>query len=219
MFFVKKTYMKQFGLSIIFLLFTLNLFAQPQIGLRFATDLNYFPRFEEQNLISGWFSTGKFGVFFRNDQPRSSFEMGLNVNYKDFDDKGFPNLPGVMQNFQQDQNAGFTSLEMDLKVGPKFYGLYPKIGYILGYRFNAGGFQAPESHEINPFYLHLPFGASFNLPTGFGTVGAGAYYLVGVTNVLKNPNPQNTQGLYNGGRMRAINIEIVVTYGVRQWKK
>lgn len=213
---LNKTSMKQFLLYNLFLLCSLSLLSQPHLGLRFSTDLNYFPRFEERDFISGWFSTGKFGVFLRNDQPKSGFEVGINVNYKDFDDSGFPNLPGVMQNFKKDQNSGFTSIEMDFKVGPKFYGVYPKIGYVMGYRFNVGGFQVTENQEINPFYLSLPFGASFNLPTEFGTVGAGAYYLVGVTNVLKSPDSQNTGGLYNGGRMRAINIEIVVTYGMRR---
>jgi len=211
--------MKRFALfALISYACSFSLMAQEaHIGLRFATDFNYFPRAEENSLVPGWFSTGKFGIFFSNEKPNSGFEVGLNVAYKNFDDKGFPNLPGVMQDFRQDQNAGLTSIEMELKVGPRFYGIHPKIGYILGYRFQAGGFQEPEIQEINKVYLSLPFGASFDLPTNFGTIGAGAYYLVGVSNVLKNPDPQNTTGLYNGGRMRAVNIEIVVTYGLRRW--
>ncbi|RMG17077.1 MAG: hypothetical protein D6730_24405 [Bacteroidetes bacterium] len=190
--------------------------AQPQLGLRFASNLNHFHRPQDNDLIRGWFSTGVLGVFVSSHKPRSGFELGVNVVYKNFDDKGFPNLPAVMQDFQKGQNAGLTAIEMDFKVGPRFRGINPKIGYILGYRFEAGGFQEPELQQINKLYLSLPFGASINLPTGFGTVGAGAYYVVGVTNVLKNPNPQNGQGFYSGGRMRAINLEIVVTYGLRK---
>lgn len=192
-----------------------NLMAQPHLGLRFSSNLNHFHRPEDNDLIEGWFSTGVFGAFFSSEQPNSGYEVGINVVYKNFDEQGFPNLPGVMEDFRPDQQAGLTALEMDFKVGPRFKGFHPKIGYIMGYRFNAGGFQEPERQEINRFYLSLPFGLSFRLPTQFGSVGAGAYYLIGVTNVLQRLDGVNTQGFYNGGRMRAINLELVVTYGMR----
>ncbi|MDP5169693.1 MAG: hypothetical protein NWR72_05570, partial [Bacteroidia bacterium] len=89
----------------------------------------------------------------------------------------------------------------------------PKIGYIFGYRFNQSGFFVPGVEaKINPIYLMLPFGASFNLPTQYGSVGAGAYYNVGIFNVLRSPGG-NSGALYNGGRHRYVNFEIVVTFG------
>lgn len=185
---------------------------QRGIGIRFATDLTSFQRPLELNFVPGWFSTGKIGVFYKQHSPKSGFDIGLNLNYKQGDDKGFPNLPVIMQDFQEGQQTGLTSIEMDLKVGPRFLALHPRIGYIVGYRFEAVGYQRTEDLEINKWYVHLPFGASYSLPTNFGTVGIGAFYLLGITNVLKDPDPGSTQGLFNGGRMNIVNLEILVTF-------
>ena len=133
---------------------------------------------------------------------------------KNQEGKGFA-LPGVMTDLSDDQNTYVTALELDFKVGPRFQSFHPKIGYLLGYRFNAGGFQAPEEQEINKLYLHLPFGGGFDWRTRFGTVGVGAFYYIGITNVLKNPNPDGNAGgvIYNGGRMRRLSAEITVSFG------
>ncbi len=192
-------------------------FGQEGIGLRFATNLNYFPQPSVQNLISNWFSTGVFGIHYNQYKKNHGFEVGLNLQYKNGDDSGFPNLPVVMEDFGDGQGAGLTSIEMDLKVGPRFKFLYPRIGYILGYRFEATGFQSTPTLDINAWYLTLPFGSAAIFPTNFGTVGVGAYYYVGVTNVLKNPDSNNNGNIpFDGGRMRSINLEITVSYQSRR---
>lgn len=193
-------------------------FAQRGIGLRFATNLNYFHQARDYALVEDWFSTGVFGLFYSNYSEKRGFELGTNVVYKNSTDKGFPNFPVVMQDFgESDQNVGITAIEMDLKVGPRFKAINPKIGYVLGYRFKSDGFQEPGfDNEANKLYLYLPFGISGNWPTRFGSVGFGSYYLVGIANTLKNPDPGGSGGVFHdGGRMRAINFEIVVSYNTR----
>lgn len=191
--------------------------AQEGIGLRFATNLNYFPNASAQGLIENWFSTGIFGIHYNQYKRNHGFEVGFNVQYKNGDDSGFPNLPLVMEDFGDGAGAGLTGIEMDLKVGPRFGFIYPRIGYVLGYRFNAMGFQENPDLEINNWYLTLPFGSAVIFPTNFGTVGVGAYYYVGVTNVLKNPDSNSNNNIpFNGGRLRSINIELTVSYQRRK---
>lgn len=202
--------------SLSFLLLFQTLSGQNGIGFRFATNINTFPRAFEYRLVEKGFTTGIFGVFLSRYQEKHGFEVGLNVVYKDHDNKGFPNLPVIMQDFGDDvQNVGLTSLEIDLKVGPRFKALNPKIGYILGYRLQQAGFQTNGADDpINKWYLMLPFGLSVNLPTNYGSVGFGGYYNVGILNVLKNPSPGSGGGaLFDGGRQRYLNFEIVVSFG------
>ncbi|MEM7371152.1 MAG: hypothetical protein AAF587_21230 [Bacteroidota bacterium] len=203
-----------------FLLLVLSLsvsvgYAQQAIGMRFATDIHFFPRSKDYDLVPKAFTTGVFGIYYNNYRPNSGFEIGLNVNYKDGNGKGFPSLPVVMQDYGSDsQNVGYLGAEMDLKVGPRLGVLYPKIGYILGYRFTQLGFQNIRDEPINPWYLMLPFGVSTNLPTRWGTVGFGGFYNVGVLNVLQDPFPRDGS-IYDGGREHYISIEITVAYEVR----
>lgn len=199
--------------SILFCLFTLGLSAQDFWGMRFATDINYFARAVDYDLVPGAFTTGKFGLFYNRFNRTSAFEIGLNLNYKNqMDTRGFPNIPVIMEDYGDDpmQRTGLFSLEMDFKVGPKLDPFFPKIGYILGYRFNQAGFTAPGLDlPQNQWYLMLPFGLSVNLPTNFGAVGFGASYNVGVLNVLQDPGT-GTTGIYDGGRQRSITVEITV---------
>lgn len=185
------------------------------IGLRFASNINYFPRALQFNLVPDGFTTGIFGVYYSNYTPKSGYEIGGNIVYKN-GGEGF-NLPVVMSDFAPDQSVGYGGIEMDLKVGPRFGSFNPKIGYILGYRFYQEGFLRDGAEgEVNPWYLMLPFGLSGVWKTNFGTVGVGGFYNVGILNVLKNPDPgAGTGSLYDGGRHRYINLEIIVTYGVR----
>lgn len=185
------------------------------IGLRFASNINYFPRALQYNLVPDAYTTGIFGVYYSNYTPRSGYEIGANVVFKN-GGEGF-NLPVVMTDFSPDQNVGFGGIEMDLKVGPRFGSFNPKIGYVLGYRFYQEGFlRDGASGELNPWYLSLPLGISGIWPTNFGTVGVGGFYNVGILNVLRNPDPGAGFGsFYDGGRHRYINFEIIVTYGVR----
>ena len=193
--------------------------AQSYFGMRFSSNLNYFPRAEEHTLAPGAFTTGIFGPYFRHDRPYSSIEVGIQVQYKSGDDKGFPNFPGIMSDFKDGQNTGLTALEMDAKVGPRFGWFYPRIGYVIGYRFETDGFQIDGGEqEVSKLYVHLPFGFGTNWKTRFGSVGTGLYYIVGITNVLKNPDPGSLYGgFYNGGRMHAVNVEITCAFRTKKY--
>lgn len=203
-------------LGLIFILFLpCTLLSQQYVGIRFASDINYFPDVDRVDLVEGAFTTGKLGLFYANYQKASGFELGLNVNYKDGNDKGFPNLPVVMQDWQQDQNVGYFGLEMDFKAGPRIWPIYPKIGYVLGYRFTQlGFFNSPQTeNKINRWYLMLPFGISANLPTQWGLVGFGGYYNIGVLNVVNLPNQVSIR---DGGRHRSITFEMTVSIESRR---
>ncbi|RMG66738.1 MAG: hypothetical protein D6722_14435 [Bacteroidetes bacterium] len=182
------------------------------VGLRFATNIQYFPQAGQFVLMPGTFTTGVLGAFYSQYRPMSGFSIGLNVNYKDNNGRGMTNLPVVMQDYREGLNVGHTAVEMDLKAGPRLGVVYPQIGYILGYRFYQDGFLRPGyDEEINPWYLMLPLGLTTNLPTNFGTVGFGAYYNVGLLNVIRGAGPTGG-GLSDGGRQRYITLEINVTY-------
>ncbi|MDX2248723.1 MAG: hypothetical protein SF052_18195 [Bacteroidia bacterium] len=183
--------------------------AQNGFGLRFASNINYFPRSQDYQLVSHAYTTGLMGFFYSSYKPRNGLELGFNIVHKG----GAFNLPVVMRDFTTSGNVvEVTSVEMDLKVGPRFGAFNPKIGYIMGYRLRSSGFQeAGGEDRVNRFYLMLPFGVSVNLPTNYGSVGFGGYYNVGILNVLTDPNPGGG-AIYDGGRLRYINLEIVVTY-------
>lgn len=186
------------------------------ICLRFASDFNYFHRSRENDLQDHFFSTGIFGVFYRSFTQGRGLEAGVNVNYKNASGSGFPNLPLVMRDFDPGrvQNVGVTSVEMELKVGPRYEGIHPKIGYILGYRIQNSGFlEDGSSLTVNPVYLQLPFGCSFNFPTQYGAVGVGAFFELDVSNTMK------VSGFgtgFNGGRQHAFNVEVTVGFDTRQ---
>jgi hypothetical protein len=184
------------------------------IGFRFASDFNWFHLSENLDLVDSWYSTGVFGVFYRVYAPNRGIELGLNINYKDGDGKGFPNLPIIMTDFDNTntQSVGMTALELDLKVGPRFGGVHPKIGYILGYRLRDENFlEAGSTREINGWYFQLPFGCSVALPTTYGSVGFGATFELDLTNVIKNDTSQPGSS-FRGGRQHAINLEISLTF-------
>lgn len=204
--------MKYPTLLFIFLLPAL-LNAQQGIGFRFGSNINSFPRAEQYGLVDNVFTTGQFGVFYSSYRLKHGFEVGLNAVHKG----GAFNIPVIMNDYDQDneQDISFTAIEMDLKVGPRIGAVNPKIGYIFGYRFNQRGFQTDGQEDpLFPLYLMLPFGASFNLPTQYGSVGAGMYYNVGLFNVRANPGTV-TGAIYDGGKHRYLNLEIVVTFGNR----
>lgn len=202
-----------------------QLFAQQGWGMRFSSNFNHFVRPNEYSLADNWFSTGVLGAFYRSYNAYGGYEIGLNTVYKNNTGKGFPNLPVVMRDFTKDksQNVGITALEMDLKVGPRFGVINPKIGYVMGYRFRKSGFYNPlelneDTVTTNGFYLNLPFGLSADFPTGFGTVGFGAYYYIGILNIrhapiwYKNAYRPYLDGFYPGGNLNSVNLEITVTF-------
>ncbi|MEO0583123.1 MAG: hypothetical protein AAF135_12945 [Bacteroidota bacterium] len=204
--------MRNVLLCILMLASWTGLSAQKYFSMHFATDINYLTQADGLALAPSAFTTGKFGLHYASYKEASGFELGLNVNYKDGDGQGFPNLPVVMRDWGENQNVGNFSVEMDVKVGPRIWPIYPKIGYILGYRFTQTGFTTDgEEVKLNPIYLNLPFGLSMNWPTGYGLVGFGAFYNVGVLNVVGNPDP-STGSLYEGGRHRSITVEMTVYF-------
>ncbi len=192
-------------------------YSNHHLGLRFSSNINYFFRAADHQLAPNAFTTGIFGIYYRLDRPFSSFEAGLNIVHKNSSDDAF-SLPGVMRDFGEEQQVGLTAIELDIKVGPRFDWFYPRIGFVMGYRINSSGFQ-PEKQEADPiksFYLHLPFGAAAIFPTNWGSVGVGAYYQVGVSKVLDidDDNIIIIGDSPTGGRWRAVNAEITVTYGL-----
>lgn len=203
------------------LLMSGTLFAQEQrpwdaVGLRFASYINWFPRANEYSLAPGAYTTGVLGVYYKKFSPTSGYEVGINVNYKNADDQGFPNLPVIMRDFgdSPDQNVGVTGIELDLKAGPRFGPIHPKIGYVLGYRVNPMGFfEAGTDQTPNRIYLLLPLGTSVDLPTRWGSVGFGSFFHIGLLNVASKPD--GFVGNWDGGRLRAVSFEIIVSYGNR----
>jgi hypothetical protein len=205
------------------LFFSPAIWAQRGFGLRFASHINHFPRHEDFDLVPGAFTSGAFGVFYRSYNAYGGIELGINTNYKNYTGKGMPNFPVVMRNFNTNGfNPGFTALETELKVGPRFGAFNPKIGYLFGYRFKGDNFSilnpVPDTMRFNKMYLMLPFGGSFDFFTGFGTVGVGAYYNVGLLNVWHRTPNYNTAnsvtggGIYPGGKWNSLNFEITVTF-------
>jgi hypothetical protein len=181
-----------------------------------GTNITWFPQADEYRLVDGSFTTGVLGLFYSNYTDKSGFLIGANVSYKNADDQGFINLPVVMRDYGDDpeQAVGWTGVEMDLKVGPRFYALYPQIGYVLGYRLEQDGFfEDGYSAPINRFYLMLPLGVSTQWPTRFGAVGFGGYYQVGLLNVIRSAGAGS---IYNGGRLRYISFEFTASLGVRR---
>jgi len=192
-------------------------YSTQHLGFRFSSNINYFFRAADHELANSAFTTGVFGPYYRIDRPFSSFEAGINFVFKNADESGF-NLPGIMQDFDDEQQVGLTAMEIDIKVGPRFDWFYPRIGFIIGYRFQSSGFQpdVAEKDPIQNFYLHLPFGAAAIFPTNWGSVGFGGYYQIGVSKVLdiEEDNVITIADSPTGGRWRAVNLEIIVTYGL-----
>lgn len=186
--------------------------AQRGIGMRFAGDFNYFFRAKEFDVIQGMWSNGSIGVFYQAYFNNGGFRTGLNLRYKNGNGKGFPSFPVVMADFRDGNNTGLTALEFDLKVGPRFGFVNPQIGYEMGYRIVATGFiEDGVVGKVNPVYVTLPFGCAFDFPTGYGSVGFGVYYDIGLTNVIKNPNPISGQ-LYDGSKVRTLSFEITTVF-------
>jgi len=193
--------------------------AQPwdAIGMRFATYVNWHPRPARFNLIQGSYTTGVIGAYYKRFSNASGLELGLNLNYKNGDDRGFPNLPVIMTDYGpvDTQSVGITAIETELKVGPRIGYLHPKFGYVIGYSFQRTGLleNAPSDWSVNRFYFLIPVGASFDLPTRYGSVGFGAYFFIGLLNVVSEP--PNNAGNWEGGRLRTISLEITASFDNR----
>ncbi len=233
----KLTFMKR---RILFFVFFTGLlavsFAQQGVGMRFATHFNHFPNQEEYDLVPNWFSSGQVGAFYRSYNAYGGAEVGLSINYKRTrDGKGFPNLPLVMQDFPAKDvsgntirsDIGLSSLELDMRLGPRFGIVNPKIGYILGYRLNQQNLidptnVNPDTVRLNRLYLGLPFGATVDFFTGFGTIGIGAFYNIGLLNVKRKPENWTcgdfSCGFYPGGKWNSLSLEMTVTFNTGDQK-
>ncbi|MCS7073630.1 MAG: hypothetical protein NZ108_04095, partial [Bacteroidia bacterium] len=185
--------------------------AQKGLGMRFATDINYFHRAKEYDLITGTFSNFVIGPFYRHYGRYAGMEFGAHFCYKGV--PGSFNLPGVMSDFNKGQSTALTGYEFDFKFGPRIARIfYPKSGYVVGSRTKQIGFfqeGKQANRKLNTLYMYVPVGFSVDLPTGFGTTGFGFYYRIGLLNVIQNPGT----GYYDGGKMRAFHLEITVTFG------
>jgi hypothetical protein len=218
--------------NLLFILF-LILFCQPLLaqrgwGLRFASDFNHFNRSKDYFLVDGWYSTGVFGGFYRAYNHGGGYEIGLSAVYKGNTPKSV-NLPVVMRDYTvkgnpQKQSVGVTAIESNFLFGPRVGRIFnPKTGYKMGYFFKNAGFQEDstlylEKITMNRFYLSLPFGGTVDLPTKWGTVGFGAFYSVGLLNVMKKPKDYAQSGFYDGSKLRNLNFEITVTLNTENQK-
>lgn len=192
--------------------------AQRGVGFRFSTEFNHFFRSNEHpELIDGSWSHIVIGPYYQAYFNNGGLQIGLNFIHKNDRDTGWPNMPVVQRDYNGSHNVGVTGLEMDFKAGPSFGPFNPKIGYLLGYRFYQGGFLNPgQTAELHKWYLALPFGFTIDLPTEWGSTGIGFFYDVGMTSVMKNPNPGLSD--YDGGRIRSINFEIWALWGSKRQK-
>ncbi len=184
------------------------LFAQKGVGFRFATDLFFFPRNPNFEILQGTFSVICVGPKFKSYNDFGGIELGVNFLYKEH--PGGFNLPGVMNDFRKGNSTAWTSYEMDFRFGPRLWKyFYPKTGYRLGWRPKAEGFV--QNRTLNEWYLILPLGFTIELPTQFGSTGFGFFWDIGITNLVRRP--AGFFGDYNGGRIQGLNIEINVLVG------
>ena len=182
--------------------------AQRGIGVRFGSDFNYLFRAKELPVREGFFSNGVLGAFYQAYFKHGGFRIGVNGIWKPPGN----GMPVIQQDFNKNNNIGFGGVEVDLKVGPRFWFINPQIGYIMGWRFAQSGFlDDGKTGKNTNFYLHLPFGVTAEWPTGYGSVGFGVFYEVGLTNVLKDPVPKDKQP-YDGSKFRSINFEITTVF-------
>ncbi len=192
--------------------------AQRGIGFRFGSDFNHFFRAEEHPLVDGWWSNLVFGSYYEAYFQDGGAQIGLNILYKNDREKGFPNFPVVQRDWRSGQNIGLTALELDFKVGPRFGLFNPKIGAQVMYCIRREGFlEQGDSSSLNRAYFQLPFGLSLEGPTGYGSVGFGVFYSVGMNNVIKAPTP----GLrdYDGSKIRGLRFELNIVFSAGEQKE
>lgn len=206
-------------LSMVLLLLPQAGFAQRGIGFRFGSDIDHFFRADQHPLVDGWWSHLMIGSYYQAYFQDGGAQVGINLLYKNNRDKGFPNFPVVQRDWRDDQNIGITALEMDLKVGPRFGLFNPKIGYHWMYCFRRKGFLevGDTTSRLNRMYVMLPFGLSLEGPTGYGSVGFGIFYSIGLNNVIKAPTP----GLrdYDGSKLRGLRFELNILFSAGSQKE
>lgn len=202
----------------LFLLSASSLQAQRGLGLRFGSDFDHFFRADNHPVVNGWWSHMLFGAYYEAYFQDGGAQFGLNLLYKNNQEKGFPNFPVIMKDWRGGQNIGITALEADLKVGPRFGFFNPKIGCQVMYCLKREGFLEPgDSSRLNKVYAMLPLGLSLEGPTGYGSVGFGIFYSIGMNNVIKAPTP----GLrdYDGSKIRGLRFELNIVFAAGEQKE
>ena len=194
--------------------------AQRGIGFRFASDINHFYRSENYPLVDGSWSNFNIGPFFRNYNKFGGYEAGFNFCYKGDKNNLLGSVPLAAQDFENSLNVQQTPFEIDLRFGPSFDNFRPKTGYIMGWRtYTSGMLKDTSVANLNTFFIDLPIGISVDFPTSYGTVGAGIYYMIGLTNVTSKPPGTKGPEIYDGGKMRALNFEITVLFNTKSQPK
>ena len=181
--------------------------AQSGLGIKFGTDFNTFAK--NDRLVSGYYSDFYISGIYKHYFRGGAVELGSGIRVKG--SPGGFNLPLVSQDFNDNNATAVTAWDFEAKVGPRiFRWLIPKFGARMGYQFRREGFikEDPDNEglDINGFYAALPLGISGDLPTSFGTTGLALYYEWGLNDVISG------QGLDNGGKRRAITLEIHVLF-------
>jgi hypothetical protein len=185
--------------------------AQRGIGFRMGSDFDYFFRADAHPLVDGWWSHFVFGSYYQAYSEDGGAQIGLNILYKNDRDKGFPNFPVVQRDWRLGQNIGLTALEADFKVGPRFGLFNPKIGTQVMYCIRREGFlEQGDSSRLNRAYIMFPIGLSLEGPTGYGSVGFGIFYCIGLNNVIKDPAPGIRD--YDGSKIRGLRFELNVSF-------
>ena len=203
-----------FLLALFLLLIPFGGQAQRGLGIRFGSDFNYFFRADRQPLVDGWWSHLVFGPYYQAYFDDGGAQAGINILYKNNTGQGFPNFPVIQRDLTSDstQNIGLTGLEFDFKAGPRFGPFNPKIGLLVSYWFKRDGFLEPgQDDPLNRVNVQFPLGLTVEAPTGYGSVGFGVFYEIGLSNVLRDPDPNGLQD-FNGSRVRALNVELHVLF-------
>jgi hypothetical protein len=208
-----------FTATVLLLLLIPSARAQRGLGFCFGTDASHFFRADAHPLVDGWWSHMVFGSYYQAVFEDGGARLGLNLLYKNSTGKGFPNLPVVARDWRRGQNVGLTALEADLKVGPRFGIFNPRIGADIFYCLKRDGFleATDTTSKLNRLYAMLPLGLSLEGPTGYGSVGFGLFYNIGMNNVIKAPTP----GLrdYDGSKIRSLRFELTILFASGEQKE
>ncbi len=189
--------------------------AQTGVGFRFSSWINHFYRAETYPLMDGYFSHAQVGAFYRLYKKNGGLEIGLSYLAKPSS-----GIPFVAQDFGKGYNTQYRGGQLDFLFGPQFNVFRPKTGYVMGIRQEPKGFldAGLANRTLSKFYMFLPIGFSIDFPTSFGTVGGSLFYQIGMTNVIRNPYP-DLDPAFDGGKQRAIQVELTVLYGTGAKKK
>lgn len=192
--------------------------AQRGIGFRFGTDLSYFSRAEDQPVVDHFWTQLNVGAYYQAYFSNGGFQFGAHFIYKGQEGGSGLSFPVVMKDLSKQQNLGITAVETELKVGPRFGPVNPRMGMTLGYFISQKGWidDTTQTVKLNRTYFLLPLGASAEFPTQYGSVGFGVYYKVGLTNIVQRP--AGYPGDWNGSRFRAVNFEITNVFAAGKQK-